>query len=188
MSLCPLVCSPIEPHGHCISYPCPKTFLPNKLDQSLGQNLSHRTTSLQALVVLWHQAERRQDLSSLSIPILHPSGRIFCTSSHWTASRKSTFGWHFRLAFASGPLAPEAGLGLQPQILVRAPYVFPDVLRTIVDANVHLLERVAHIIMSLLSSVCIFPATNRKPYELETWAGYRCGAARKFIFVCFFCC
>ena len=27
MSLCPLVCSPIDPHAHCISYPCPKTFL-----------------------------------------------------------------------------------------------------------------------------------------------------------------
>ena len=115
MSLCPLICCPREPHGHCISY---QNFPPNKLDQSLGQHLSYRTTSLQALVVLWPQAERRQDLSSLSIPILHPSGRNFCTSSNWTASGSSTVGWHFRLAFASGPHAPEAGLGLQPQILV----------------------------------------------------------------------
>ena len=45
-------------------------------------------------------------------------------------------------------------------------YVFPDVLRTIVDANVHLLERVAHIIMSALSNVCMLPATNRKPMNL----------------------
>ena len=30
----------------------------------------------------------------------------------------SAAAWHFRLAFASGPLAPEAGLGLQPQMLV----------------------------------------------------------------------
>ena len=65
--------------------------------------------SFQALVVLWPQAERRQDLSSLSIPILHPSGRNFCTSSKWTASRSSTAGGYVRLAFASGPLAPERG-------------------------------------------------------------------------------
>ena len=112
------------------------------------------------------QAERRQDLSSPPIPILRPSGRNFCTSSYWTASGSSTIGWHFRLAFASGPVAPEAGLGIQPQILVAPPCVFPDVLRTIIDANVHLLERVAHIIMSLLSNVCMLPATNRKPLNL----------------------
>ena len=31
-SLCPLVCSHKEKHGHFISYACPKTSLPNKLD------------------------------------------------------------------------------------------------------------------------------------------------------------
>ena len=101
-----------------------------------------------------------------SITILHSSGKNFCTSSYWTASGSSTIGWHFRLGFGRGPLAPEAGLGLQPQILVAPPYVFPDVLPTIVDANVHLLERVAHIIMSHLSNVCMLSATNRKPVNL----------------------
>ena len=48
----------------------------------------------------------------------------------------------------------------------RIPCVFPDVLRTTFDANVHLLERVAHIIMSPLSNVCTLTATNRKPMNL----------------------
>ena len=50
--------------------------------------------------------------------------------------------------------------------LVAPPYVFPDVLRTFVDDNVHLLERVAHIIMSPLSNVCMLTAANRKPMNL----------------------
>ena len=111
--------------------PLLQNFHPNKLDRSLGQNLSHRTPSLHALVVLWPQAERRQDLSDLSIPILHPSGRDFCTSSNWTASGSSTTGWYFRLAFASGPLAA-ADIG---RALLPLPHVFPDVLRTVVDAT-----------------------------------------------------
>ena len=70
-------------------------------------------------------------------------------------------------------------LGLQPQILV-AP------LRTIVDANVHLLERVAHVIMSSLSNVCMLTAANRKPMNLTH--GQTTDLARpQCLCLCFFC-
>ena len=38
MSLCPLVCSPIEPHGHCISDPCSKTITQTNWISHLGKN------------------------------------------------------------------------------------------------------------------------------------------------------
>ena len=51
----------------------------------------------------WHAVKTRR------APLISAAGDR-CTSSVWTASRSSTAGGHFRLAFTSGPLAPEGGL------------------------------------------------------------------------------
>ena len=75
-----------------------------------------------------------------------------------------------------------------PQVLVATKLMKETLPTTRLDSisGVYLLERGPHIIMSPLSNVCMLPATNRKPMNLVHGAGYRCGAARKFLFMCFF--
>ena len=62
--------------------------------------------------------------------------------------------------------------------------MFPDVPRTIVDANVHLLERVAAHNHELCEQ-CVHASSNQqKTYEFDTWANYRCGSQK--VYVCVF--
>ena len=110
--------------------------------------------------------ERRQELSSLSIPILHTSGRNFCTSSIGQRQGARLLDGISAWLSQAAHLRPRKVSASSRRYWSRTPYVFPDVLRTIVDANVHLLERVAHVIMSPLSNVWMLPATNRKPMNL----------------------
>ena len=150
MSLRPIVCSPIEPHGHCISHPCFKTFTPRNRISHLGKTFH----TVQPRSKLLSSCGPRRKVATTCLACRSP----FCTPRAGTSA-------HLPIGQRQGARLLEGisawlsqAAHLRPR-QVSAPsrrcYVFPDVLRTIVDANVHLLERVAHKIVSSLSNVCM---------------------------------